>query len=83
MPLSPPRVPKASAICWKSAVACSALGHLGSHAALPVLVEALEREQADVKRAAWHALKRITGRTYGPEPEIWRRLALGTLGDKS
>jgi HEAT repeat protein len=53
-------------------LACAALGHLGSHTAVPHLIEALERGDVDLQSASWRALQRITGLSIGPDPGAWR-----------
>lgn len=50
---------------------CASLGHLGSHTAVPLLVECLERPEPEAKSAAWRALQRITALDLGPDPALW------------
>lgn len=52
--------------------ACIAVGRLGSHAALPALVDLLEDPDAGVVANATWALRRISGLKLGPNPELWR-----------
>ncbi len=51
---------------------CSALGRLASPVALPRLTTLLEHQAARVRRAAWEALRAITGRDLPPDPALWR-----------
>ena len=55
-----------------SRIACATLGALRSPLAIPELVSRLEDPDEGVSGAAWNALRRITGRALGPDPELWR-----------
>jgi len=55
-----------------SRIACATLGALRSPLAIPELVSRLEDPDEGVSGAAWNALRRITGRTLGPDPALWR-----------
>ncbi|MEM6674572.1 MAG: HEAT repeat domain-containing protein [Planctomycetota bacterium] len=55
-----------------AALGCSVLGHLGTQAAVVALVDALDHPSTDVGRAAYEALRRITGEDRGTDPEDWR-----------
>lgn len=60
------------------ALACAALGHLGSDRAIEPLLELLDSSRDDELRgAAWRALKRVTGQELGPDPEEWRAVYAG------
>lgn len=52
--------------------ACSELERLGSRWALPGLVKALENGQPQVRAAAWHALRHLTGEDLELSLELWR-----------
>lgn len=54
-------------------LACQALGRLRSLVAVGALVEALEHRDARVRRAAWKALRAITGVELPPDPAAWAR----------
>ncbi len=53
--------------------ACLALGELGDAAALGELIDLLEEESTAVREAAAWALSRISGLSYPPKAEPWRR----------
>ena len=54
--------------------ACLALRELGSRAALPELVEALEDGDGRVREAAWSALRSLTLQDLPPDREAWLAL---------
>ena len=53
------------------------LEQLGSPEALPALAAALADEEPSVARAAWSALRALTGKELPPDEELWR-LELGS-----
>lgn len=53
-------------------LATAALGHLGSMDAIPHLVAQLEAERVEARRAAYRALRRMTGENHGDDPDAWR-----------
>jgi hypothetical protein len=55
-------------------VAARVLGRLEADNVLGQLVAALRREEPDVVQAAWHALRRITGKDLPAEPEAWNQV---------
>ncbi len=59
--------------------ACRALAGLGSWSAVPSLVHGLEDENEDVSRAAWSALRAISGLDLPPDGAMWRA-QLGPAG---
>lgn len=54
-----------------AATTCAVLGHLGSTVAVPPLIDALAGSDAELKRAAYLALCRITGVDHGEDPNAW------------
>jgi HEAT repeat protein len=56
-------------------LACRALEQLRSRIAVPGLIECLERSDPLVRRAAWKALRAITGVELPPEVDSWAALA--------
>jgi HEAT repeat protein len=56
-------------------LACRALEQLRSRLAVPGLIECLERPDPLVRRAAWKALRAITGVELPPEVDSWASLA--------
>ena len=50
---------------------CAALGHLGSTAAVRPLLAKLDGSSVEVKRAAYLALRRITGEDHGEVVQDW------------
>jgi len=56
-------------------LACRALEQLRSRLAVPGLIECLERDDPLVRRAAWKALRAITGVELPPEVDSWSALA--------
>jgi len=60
------------------ACACSALASLGSSVALPALPAALADEDAAVSRAAWSALRRLTGLELPLDETLWRERISGS-----
>ena len=75
-------VPGLSAVLAREEVelvvlATASLGHLGSMDAIPHLVAQLEKENVDVRRAAYHALRRMTGENYSDDPQAWRAAGWG------
>jgi hypothetical protein len=52
-------------------MSCAVLGHLGSNVALPELIDALEHPYPEVRAAALKALRDITGRDHGSDPQAW------------
>jgi HEAT repeat protein len=56
-------------------LACRALEQLRSRLAVPGLIECLERPDPLVRRAAWKALRAITGVELPPEADSWSSLA--------
>ena len=50
---------------------CAALGHLGSPLAVSQLLECLNDQSIDIRRASLRALQRITGEDHGEDPEAW------------
>ena len=56
-------------------LACRALEQLGSRLAVPGLIDCLERDDPLVRRAAWKALRAITGAELPPEVDSWSALA--------
>ena len=57
-------------------LACTTLGQLGSAAAVPALVCALEHDDPVVRMSAWNALRKITRLDLPPDAELWRTSAL-------
>jgi len=53
-------------------MACRSLAQVGSRVAVPRLVLALEHPDWNIRRAAWTALVRITGKELPPEADAWR-----------
>jgi len=53
-------------------LACATLGHLGSPAAIEPLLDTLAHSNVDVRRAAYLALRRISGEDHGDDPVTWR-----------
>lgn len=58
-------------------LACVVLGQLGSRAALPALITALEHDDTVVRTSAWHALRQITGLDLPPDAALWRESLSG------
>jgi len=58
--------------------ACSALESLGSGLALPALSAALADDDAAVARAAWSALRRLTGLDLPQDEALWRERIPGS-----
>jgi HEAT repeat protein len=56
-------------------LACRALEQLRARIAVPGLIECLERDDPLVRRAAWKALRAITGVELPPEVDSWSALA--------
>ena len=50
---------------------CAALGHLGSPLAVEPLLGSLEDPSVEVRRAAFLALRRLTGEDHGEDPRAW------------
>jgi len=53
-------------------LACAALGHLGSKAAVRPLLARLNGASISVRRAAYQALRRITEEDHGEDPAAWQ-----------
>ncbi|MFT5050185.1 MAG: HEAT repeat protein [Chlamydiales bacterium] len=49
----------------------ASIGHLGSPLSVPALLETLSRPDVDIRRAAFLALRRITGEDHGEDPHAW------------
>ena len=58
-------------------LATASLGHQRSMDAIPHLVAQLEKDNVDIRRAAYHALRRMTGENYSDDPEAWRAAGWG------
>jgi HEAT repeat protein len=56
-------------------LACRALEQLRSSVAVPALVECLEDHDRGVRRAAWRALRAITGMNFPLSSSAWAKLA--------
>ncbi len=56
------------------ALACRAIEELDSIDALPSLAQALCDDEDEVRDAAWHAMKKISGRTLDQDFEQWQSL---------
>ncbi|MFN0244285.1 MAG: HEAT repeat domain-containing protein [Planctomycetota bacterium] len=53
-------------------LACAVLGQLGSSAAVPALIAALEHDDAAIRTSAWSALRKITGLDLPLDAVRWR-----------
>ena len=53
--------------------ACAGLAALGARGSTEALLERLEDESESVRRAAWTALRRLTGKQLPADPVAWRR----------
>ncbi len=60
-------------------LATASLGHLNSMDAIPHLVSQLEKENVDVRRAAYQSLRRMTGENYSDDPDAWRAAGWGVI----
>jgi len=58
-------------------LACGALSQLGARRAVPALVELLFEADAEVRAAAWQALRALTGEELPAEPQLWETYAFG------
>jgi hypothetical protein len=56
---------------------CTALGRIGSKAALIALIESLDDPEQPVSNAAHAALCQISGRELPPDPQVWMALVAG------
>jgi hypothetical protein len=56
---------------------CGALAQLGARRAVPALVELLFEGEAEVRAAAWQALRALTGEDLPAEPQLWETYAFG------
>ena len=56
---------------------CGALAQLGARRAVPALVELLFEGDAEVRAAAWQALRSLTGEELPAEPQLWETYAFG------
>ena len=63
------------------ALAAASIGHLGSLRATPHLLHALEDPRIEVRRAAYTALRRLTGENHGAQPTAWRAAGWGVVTD--
>ena len=50
---------------------CATLGHIGVNEAAEPLKEALRDKRLEVRKAAYQALRRMTGENHGEDPEMW------------
>lgn len=55
----------------------ASLAQLGARQAVPSLIELLFERDPDVRKAAWNALRRLTGENLPAEPRLWEEYAFG------
>jgi hypothetical protein len=58
-------------------LACASLAQLGARQAVPALIELLFEQSAEVRAAAWKALRTLTGQDLPAEPRLWEDYAFG------
>ncbi|MFN0006332.1 MAG: HEAT repeat domain-containing protein [Planctomycetota bacterium] len=63
-------------------LACTALGRLGSKAAIPALTRCMGDSDLEVASEAMTSLKAITGRDLPPDPGIWTTFSSLDAGDR-
>jgi hypothetical protein len=59
------------------AAACGTLAQLGARRVVPALVELLFESDDTVRKAAWNALRTLTGEELPAEPRLWETYAFG------
>jgi hypothetical protein len=71
---TPDLVKRLSSPDWQVRVtACKALGTMGTAEAVDPLIDRLDEEGGRILKEVWKALRAITGETFGPVSEEWRR----------